>query len=128
VIMKILKQKKKIVRRKSPLPGMSKEARPIWTETFKLYPPRHFKPSQYDLLRMFCEDCAHRNKALQQLSEMGPVLENKVTGDFQKNPLFAIVQKYEKSIRETHYLMDLKPELLNQFLEPELKIVGKNKK
>ncbi|MBC8439281.1 MAG: hypothetical protein H8D87_06320 [Deltaproteobacteria bacterium] len=126
--MQIIKQKKKTIRRKSPMPGMAKEARPVWTAIFKEYPPRHFSPAQYGLIRAFCEVCVLRNETILQLSDMGPLLKNKVTGGYQKNPLFQTVRKYEKSIRELHHVMDLKPELLDRFLDPEFKIVGKDKK
>lgn len=124
--LKILKPKKKIIRRKSPMPGMSPEARRIWTAVFKEYPPRHFSPAQYDLLMAFCGGCAIRQAALRQLTELGPELKNKVTGGTQKNPLFETARKFEKSIRELHYVMDLKPELLDRFCEPALKIVETN--
>lgn len=125
--MKILKPKKKIIRRKSPMPGMTPEARPIWTAIFKEYPPRHFSPAIYDLIRAFCEAVVLRNEILQQLSDRGPLLENKVTGVPQKNPLYGTPKRIEKTICDLHHVLGLKPELLHRFLEPELKIVGKNK-
>jgi len=44
--------------RPSPLWGMTERSRSIWKRICKAYPPDHFKPQQYDLLRMYCESAA----------------------------------------------------------------------
>ncbi len=125
--MEILKNKKKIIRRKSPLPGMTKEARPIWTAIFKEYPPRYFSPGVYDLIRVQCEQISTYNRILRQLSEMGPILKNEITGELQKNPLLGYPNEIKESILEYHDLLDLKPELLDRFCKPIFEIVRENK-
>ena len=42
-------------KRPNPLPGMTAPSRTIWKRIVSVFPPDHFKPQHYDLLRMYCE-------------------------------------------------------------------------
>jgi len=51
-------------KRPFPLRGMSPSARNIWKRICSAYHPEHFKPQQYDLLRMYSENAAINKIAL----------------------------------------------------------------
>ena len=44
------------IKRPLPLKGMTAPARLVWKRIASSLPADYFKPHQYDLLRMFCED------------------------------------------------------------------------
>ena len=68
-------------RRPNPQPGMSKNARTIWLRIVKSLHPDHFKPYQYDLLRLYCEASNSHKNAIVNIREQGEVItqENGVT-------------------------------------------------
>ena len=51
------------VQRPNPVVGMTVPARNIWKRIVRAYPPDHFKPHHFDLLRIYCESAA-ANKIL----------------------------------------------------------------
>ena len=82
-------------KRKSPMPGMTKPARVIWSRVVKAYPVDHFKPQHYDILKAYCEDAALRDKAERMLEEVGHVSMNPKTGIEKESPWMGIKNKAE---------------------------------
>jgi len=68
-------------RRPTPPPGMSVNARTTWLRIVKSFPPEHFKPYHYDLLRLYCEAAASHRKATREINKLGEVItqENGIT-------------------------------------------------
>ena len=73
--------------RPNPLKGMSKAARNLWQRTVQAYPPDYFAPSQYGLLRAYCEADAAHSQACKDIRKNGQCIENKLTGVVKRNPL-----------------------------------------
>ena len=76
-------------KRKSPMPGMTKPARVIWTRIVKAYPVDHFKPQHYGMLRAYCEEEATRDEATNELKK-GKVSKNTKTGVEKQSPWVGI--------------------------------------
>jgi len=76
-------------KRKSPMPGMTKPARVIWTRIVKAYPVDHFKPQHYDMLKAYCEEAAMRDMANDELKK-GCVSKNPKTGVEKQSPWVGI--------------------------------------
>ena len=73
-------------RRPNPPPGMTgKPARQVWLRIVGAFPPDHFKPYQYDLLRSYCESSAMHKKAMQRIAKEGEVIVSP-TGVQKQNP------------------------------------------
>ena len=83
-------------KRKSPMPGMTKPARVIWTRTVNAYPADHFKPQHYDLLRMYCGACVLQKRAEHEYETTGDIIEQK-NGVIKENPYINIAIKAESS-------------------------------
>lgn len=73
--------------RPNPLKGMSKAARNVWLRTVQAYPADYFAPSQYGLLRAYCEADAAHKQACSDIRKNGQSIENKITGVIKRNPL-----------------------------------------
>ena len=73
--------------RPNPLKGMSKAARNIWQRTVQAYPADYFAPSQYGILRAYCEADAAHKEACKDIRKTGQSIENKLTGVIKRNPL-----------------------------------------
>jgi len=121
--LKLLKPKKPT--RAKPMEGMSPEASQVWIALFAAYPPGHFNPGGYDLLRMYCDSVALHNTIVLELSKTGHIIKNGTPKGYQKNPRLKMARDTERTIRKLHRDFDLKPELLDKFLKPHLNIVGK---
>lgn len=72
-------------RRPNPLPGMRKNARSVWLRIVGAYPPGHFKPQQYDLLRAYCEAALSHKNAVKEIDEQGEVI-TQPNGVIKENP------------------------------------------
>ncbi len=86
----VLKPVKKV--RPNPLPGMTPAARQIWKRIVDAYPPEHFKPQQYDLLRAYAESAAIHKKAILEISKNDPVIIQG-NGVMKENPWIGIMDK-----------------------------------
>ena len=53
---------------KRPIPpsGLHQTARSVWKRIVNQYPPDHFKPHHYDLLRMYCESAAINKRSMKR--------------------------------------------------------------
>lgn len=69
----------------NPAPGMTKNARTTWHRICHSYPAGHFKPHQYDLLRVYCEASASHRKAILEMKKDGQVITQS-NGVTKKNP------------------------------------------
>ena len=78
-------------KRKSPMPGMTKPARQIWTRIIGAYEPDHFKPQHYDQLRAYCEAASIATDAFGQIDKVGKLVKNS-TGGVKQNPYLQIYQ------------------------------------
>ena len=63
---KIAALEKTIKQRPVPVVGMHETARVVWKRIVNVYPPDHFKPQHFDLLRMYCESAAINKIALKK--------------------------------------------------------------
>jgi len=72
-------------KRKSPMPGMTKEARGIWTKVMGDYSPDHFLPQHYGILRAYCEAEAAHNRAIKGVLEGGDIIKQD-NGVVKENP------------------------------------------
>lgn len=59
-----------------PVPprGMSKNARTVFHRVVRAFPPDHFRPYQYDLLRVFSEASALHKKSMSEINKNGAVI------------------------------------------------------
>ena len=69
----------------NPAPGMTANARTTWHRICHSYPKGHFKPHQYDLLRVYCEASASHRKAILEMKKDGEVIKQ-ANGVTKKNP------------------------------------------
>ena len=69
----------------NPAPGMTSNARTTWHRICHSYPKGHFKPHQYDLLRVYCEASASHRKAILEMKKNGEVI-SQANGVTKKNP------------------------------------------
>jgi len=69
----------------NPAPGMTANARTTWHRICHSYSVGHFKPHQYDLLRVYCEAAASHRKAILEMKKEGEVIKQ-VNGVTKKNP------------------------------------------
>jgi len=76
-------------RRPNPLKGMSKMSRNIWLRTVKAFPADFFSPSQYGILRAYCEAEAAHKTACADIRKNGQCIENPVSGAMKRHPLCA---------------------------------------
>ena len=76
-------------KRKSPMQGMTKPARVIWSRIVGAYPPDHFKPHHYGMLRAYCEAEAMHARAIEE-SRLKPVTFNPKTGVEKESPWVGI--------------------------------------
>jgi len=81
------------IRRPNPPRGMTKPARTVWLRIVRAYPPDHFKPQHFDLLRSYSESCALNKKATKELSRNGYCIENLKTGVIKESPWVGIMEK-----------------------------------
>lgn len=58
----------------NPPPGTSKNARTVWLRITRAFEPDHFRPYQYDLLRVYCEAAAAHKKAMREVFKNGEVI------------------------------------------------------
>ncbi len=73
--------------RPNPLKGMSKAARNVWLRTVQAYPADYFAPSQYGLLRAYCEADAFQKMACAEIRKTGQCVTNELTGSVKRHPL-----------------------------------------
>ena len=76
-------------KRKSPMPGMTKPARVIWTRVMKAYDVDHFKPQHYDVLKAYCEAVALHDRAIMAIKKSGDLIKQK-NGVVKENPYINI--------------------------------------
>jgi len=81
------------IRRPNPPRGMTKPARTVWLRIVRAFPPDHFRPQHYDLLRSYSESCALNKKAVKELSKNGHCIENLKTGVIKESPWVGIMEK-----------------------------------
>jgi len=92
--MKILPPVK--IRRPKPVKGMQPKDRAIWKRVVDVYPPDHFKPQHYDLLRMYCSTCVMQEKAEYEIGKTGEIIEQK-NGVIKENPYINIENKAKQA-------------------------------
>ena len=78
--------------RPSPQIGMSPKARTIWLRIVKSFPPEHFKPYQYDLLRNYCEAANSFKTAMYRIHKEGEVVTQE-NGIVKENPWVGVAIK-----------------------------------
>lgn len=116
---------------KPPKPpvGMNSRARRIWKTTVEDQGPDHFRPSDYPLLRMYCEAEAMHFEALQDIGKRGQIIpkeamvKNKETGEIE---MVVVGEKTNPSVaiatQSAHTAMQLATKLrlaTNARLSPE---------
>ena len=80
-------------RRPNPPPGMTgKPARQVWLRIVGAFPPDHFKPYQYDLLRSYCEASSLHKKSMQRITTEGEVITQE-NGIIKENPWVNVAMK-----------------------------------
>lgn len=79
-------------KRKSPMPGMTKPARRIWTRVVNAYPPDHFKPQHYGMLKAYCEEEATHSRAIKAIEKSGDLIKQS-NGVVKENPYIGIKVK-----------------------------------
>ena len=76
-------------KRKSPMQGMTKPARVIWTRILKSYDIDHFKPQHYDVLKAYCEAVALHDRSIRAIEKSGDLIKQK-NGVVKENPYINI--------------------------------------
>lgn len=104
----------------NPPAGTSKNARTTWHRIVRAFPPDHFKPYQYDLLRVYCEEAALYRKAVLELRKGGEVITSP-TGIAKINPWAEIANKSAKSLTSlcTKLGLNINSTLANRGKAPE---------
>jgi len=80
-------------RRPNPMPGMRSKARTVWKRIVNQYPPEHFQPQHYDLLRAFCESSATHKDMVADIQQEGYTVMNVKNGAIKENPKIGIMDK-----------------------------------
>ena len=81
--------------RPEPMECMTDKAKDVWVRIVDAYPPEHFKPQHYDLLRAFCEASAIHEKLISDLEKENVVIkqEGRYSTVYKENPIIATMDK-----------------------------------